>query len=227
VSGLNNFLAYPLEQIPFVLLVLLIAFTFHEFAHAYTAYRFGDPTPKRMGRVTLNPRVHLDVLGTLLIFIAGFGWAKPVLINRGHFKRPRLMGIVVAAAGPAANLLIAFAGMLVYYALIYFQVVDQASVGVRNAVDLFMNILIGLNLILFIFNLIPLPPLDGYHILENLLPRSWAVKLQGLQQWAIFLFLLVVFIPPVYRVTLMPLFGLSGYILSLFHLVLGSLFDLR
>lgn len=224
MDGLNRLLAYPLEQIPFVVLVLLIAFTLHEFAHAYTAYKFGDPTPKRMGRVTLNPRVHLDVLGTIFIFIAGFGWAKPVLINRGNFKRPRLMGIVVAAAGPVSNLILSFAGLVVAHVLIHFGLLGGLSVGVRDAIVVFLNILISLNMVLFIFNLIPLPPLDGYFVLENILPRPWALKLQQVQQWAVFIFLLIVFIPPLNAAVLSPLFGLGNRMLYFFDTILGKMF---
>ena len=109
---LNQVLAFRLEQLPFVLIVIGIAFTVHEFAHAYTAYKFGDPTAYNEGRVTLNPMAHLDLFGTLLILIAGFGWAKPVPVNRFYFRRPRLMGVITTAAGPFSNLLIAFVGLL-------------------------------------------------------------------------------------------------------------------
>lgn len=83
---LNQFLVYPLELIPYVAITLVVAFTMHELAHAYVAYRFGDPTAKNQGRLTLNPLKHLDIFGTILIFVAGFGWARPVPVNRYHFK---------------------------------------------------------------------------------------------------------------------------------------------
>jgi Zn-dependent protease len=195
------------EEIPFIFLALVIAFSIHEFAHAYTADKFGDPTPRSMGRVTLNPRVHLDILGTLLIFLIGFGWAKRVLINRANFKKPRLMGIIVSAVGPISNLLIAFIGLLIIYLLSYYHVVDGTSVGVQKAISLFFNKLIILNLVLFLFNLLPLPPLDGYRIVQDLLPLEQRVKLQQYEQWAIYLFLLMVFLPPLYNVVLGPLFS--------------------
>ena len=112
-----DFLWYPIRDLPFIFFVLVIAFTVHEFAHAYSAYKFGDRTAYDAGRVTLNPRVHLDVLGTILILVAGFGWAKPVPVNRGRFKYPRLMGIIVSAVGPISNLLIAVLGILAVYIL--------------------------------------------------------------------------------------------------------------
>lgn len=224
METLNQLLAFHVEEIPFVLLVLLISFTIHEFAHAYSAYKFGDPTPKKMGRVTLNPRVHLDVFGTILIFIAGFGWAKPVLVNRANLRSPRWMGIVVSAVGPISNLILAFFGLFAIYALLYFGLMDGFSVGVKLAISLFLEILVQLNIILFIFNLIPLPPLDGYRILEDLLPVRWAVQLQKLQHWSMLIFLLMVFIRPVSDVTIRPLFRLGNDILNFFHAILGTIF---
>ncbi|WP_248926722.1 site-2 protease family protein [Paenibacillus hamazuiensis] len=222
-----NFFRYPLDEIPFVLLVLLIAFTLHEFAHAYTAYKFGDPTAKNLGRVTLNPRVHLDIIGTLLILIAGFGWAKPVPVNRGKFKHPRLMGIVVSVAGPLANLLIAFVGMLICYILFKFHLVEAMSTGVYEAVRLFMKLLIFLNLTLFLFNLLPLPPLDGYRIVEDILPLHLRLKFAKIEQWAIYIFLLMVFIPPISRVTLGPVFALQMPIFAGIDALLSGIFGYR
>lgn len=223
-STLDDFLKFPLHEIPFVFLVLLIAFTLHEFAHAYTADRFGDPTPREMGRVTLNPRVHLDVLGTILIFIAGFGWAKPVMIKQSNFKNPRLMGIIVSLAGPLANLLIAFLGMLSYYVIAYFHLFDDMSKGLLDAVVLFLDLMIRLNIMLFIFNLLPLPPLDGYRILQDFLPWELRLKVQQFEQWAIYLFLLIVFIPQLNNFTLRPILALAIPILSGFDFILHTIF---
>ncbi len=212
MEGINSFLRYPLEELPFILIVLVIAFTVHEFAHAYAAYKFGDPTAKQLGRVTLNPRVHLDVLGTLLILIAGFGWAKPVPVNRGNFKNPRLMGIVVSAVGPLSNFVMAFIGVVLFhvYAAGAF---NGASDGVLAAIELFLRRLVELNIVLFIFNLIPLPPLDGYRIIEDLAPTRVRIKMAQYEQWGIFVFLLIVFIPVLSRYTIQPLFNLGGDII--------------
>ncbi len=107
---MDRFLYYPLELMPYVVITLIVAFTMHELAHAYVAYRFGDDTAARQGRLTLNPIKHLDVFGTILILVAGFGWARPVPVNRRAFKRPRLAGVLVSVAGPVSNLLLAFIG---------------------------------------------------------------------------------------------------------------------
>ncbi|GIP35850.1 site-2 protease family protein [Paenibacillus sp. J2TS4] len=205
---MENFLRFPLDMIPFVFLVLLIAFTFHEFAHAYFADKFGDPTPRSMGRVTLNPRVHLDLLGTILIFVVGFGWAKPVLVRRSSFRNPRVMSVIVSAAGPLSNLIIAFIGVLLTYVLAYFGWFETMSPGVFEAVRVFLSLLIYLNLILFLFNLLPLPPLDGYRIIQEFLPMRVRLKLQQYEQWAFFIILLLVFVRPLYNVTLGAVFSL-------------------
>lgn len=204
---------YPLEQWPFVIIVIAIAFTIHEFAHAYAAYKFGDPTAHRQGRVTLNPMAHLDPFGMILIFLAGFGWARPVPVNRFHFKRPRLMGIITTAVGPLSNLLIAFIGMILFVGIRQLGI-DTASYGVQEAVYTFFMILIRLNIVLFLFNLIPLPPLDGYRIIEDLVPNRVRAKMSQAEQWAILAFLLMVFIPPLRRITLDPIFSLTGDIFT-------------
>lgn len=224
---MDRFLVFPLEYIPFVFLVLLVAFTLHEFAHAYMADKFGDPTPRSMGRVTLNPRVHLDLLGTILIFLVGFGWAKPVLIRRSHFKKPRMMSIIVSIVGPLANLLIAFVGLLLVYLFTYFGWFEVMSPGVSTAIQTFLTLLVYLNTILFLFNLLPLPPLDGYRILQELLPTEIRIKVQQYEQWSIFLLLLIVFIPPLYNVTLGRVFSLNEPIMagmaSILQIIFGPL----
>lgn len=200
---------FPFDEWPFVIIVVAIAFSLHEFAHAYAAYKFGDPTAKRQGRVTLNPMAHMDLLGTIFIFLAGFGWARPVPVKRSNFKHPRLMGIVVSIVGPLSNLLIAFVGMLLLAFISKYLGLQSASLGVYEAVTTFFQILIGLNIALFLFNLIPIPPLDGYRIIEDLVPNHIRARMAKIEHWAILLFLLIVFIPPLRNVTLVPLFSLS------------------
>ncbi|QAY66319.1 site-2 protease family protein [Paenibacillus protaetiae] len=208
--NLDGFFRYPVDELPFVVLTILIAFTVHEFSHAYFAYKFGDRTAYDAGRVTLNPRVHLDILGTILILIAGFGWAKPVPVNPSRFKYPRLMGIVVSAAGPISNLLIGAVGMFIYYVLLRNGVLMDGSRGVIMAVHTFFGYLISINLLLFVFNLIPLPPLDGYRIIADLLPLRLRYKLDQNAQWGSLIFLILVFVPALRRVTLDPILNLSG-----------------
>ncbi|MFD1772891.1 site-2 protease family protein [Paenibacillus rhizophilus] len=203
---LQSIIRMPLDQLPFLLVTILIAFTVHEFSHAYFANRFGDPTARLLGRMTLNPAVHFDVFGIILLLIAGFGWARPVPVNRDNFSRPRLMGIIVSAAGPISNLLMAIIGCLIYALLIATGVFDAIPSGKgQEAGQLFFSVFTFWNFFLFLFNLIPLPPLDGYRIVEDLAPRPLRGRLQRIEQWAMFLFLLIVFIPALQAYTITPL----------------------
>ncbi|KAA9007665.1 site-2 protease family protein [Paenibacillus spiritus] len=203
---LQRIIAMPLEQLPFFLVTIMIAFTVHEFAHAYFANKFGDPTARLLGRLTLNPASHIDFFGVLLIVIAGFGWARPIPVNRANFDRPRLMGIIVSVAGPVSNLLLAIVGAAVYMALIAAGVVDaNSNVQLLRAFDTFFSIFVYMNLFLFFFNLIPLPPLDGYRVVEDLATGQVRGKLQQFEQWSIFIFLLIVFIPALSRAVILPL----------------------
>ncbi|MEH6943756.1 site-2 protease family protein [Bacillus sp. JJ722] len=197
---MNSILAFPLEQLPYVVISLLIAFTVHEFAHAYVAYKFGDPTAKEQGRLTLNPKEHIDPLGTILILIAGFGWARPVPVNRNHFKNPRLAGVLVSLAGPLSNLLIAIIAFAIWYGLL------GAGVQPPIYVYQFVNQLIGLNILLFVFNLIPIPPLDGYRIIEDLVSPHVRAKMTQYEQYGILIFLILLF-TPLDQYTIQPIFN--------------------
>lgn len=188
---MERFLRFPLEQIPIVAAVLLIAFTVHEFAHAYTAYKFGDPTAKNQGRLTLNPIHHLDPIGTLLIFIAGFGWARPVPVNRYHFKNPRLAGIIVSLMGPVSNFALAILGSCIFFILMVTGVSAQLPVFVTQ----FFNMFIWMNVLLFVFNLLPLPPLDGYRIVEDLVSPDTRAKMTRYEQYGSLIFLILVITP--------------------------------
>lgn len=212
--SLDSFLAFPIKEIPFVALVLIISFTAHEFAHAYAAYKFGDPTAKQFGRVTLNPAHHIDLLGLIFFVLAGFGWAKPVPVNRGNFRKPRLMGVITTAVGPLSNLVLAFIGVLFVFLADHFHWLENSTTGIISAVFVFLKYLIDLNLILFLFNLIPIPPLDGYRILFDVSPRRAAKGLGRYEQWSFYIFLLILFIPPLRAVTLVPLFNLQVPILG-------------
>ena len=183
-------------------ITLIIAFSVHEFSHAFTAWKFGDDTAKNQGRLTLNPMSHLDPIGTILIFIAGFGWARPVPVNRFFFKKPRLAGISVSFAGPLSNLIMACLGFIIWYGL----VATGVSASLPSAVPDFLDIFIGLNAVLFIFNLLPLPPLDGYRIVEDLMPIDVRAKMTQFEQYGTLIFLILV-ITPLDRYTIQPIFN--------------------
>ena len=222
-----SFLWFPLEHLPYILITMVAAFTVHEFAHAWTAWKFGDPTAYREGRVTLNPLAHIDVVGMLFLLLAGFGWAKPVPVRRGNCRRPRIMNIAVTAAGPLSNLLLAFLGVAVLFGLARSGVLLDVSRGTLANLQTFFNYWININLVLLIFNLIPLPPLDGYRIVEEFAPPGLRVRLSRYEQWGVLIFLLLVFIPPLRAVTIAPLFGLREQLVigmvGFLNTVFGSL----
>jgi len=186
VDFLERFLRFDIEQIPLIAAVLIIAFTVHEFAHAYTAYKLGDTTAKDQGRLTLNPIQHLDPIGTLLIFIFGFGWARPVPVKRRNFKNPRLGGIIVSLMGPLSNFALAVIGTGI---LVLFS---------ANFPPMLVEFLLWFNyfnVLLFVFNLLPLPPLDGYRILEDLVSPSVRAKMTQYEQYGSLVFLILVITP--------------------------------
>ncbi|MGH7808467.1 MAG: site-2 protease family protein [Thermodesulfobacteriota bacterium] len=157
--------------------VILFALTVHEFCHAWVADLLGDDTAKRQGRLTLNPIAHLDVLGTILMFVAGFGWAKPVPVNAMNFKDPRKGMLLVAIAGPASNLVMAIAaGLFLRFTIPNLTGVElNSSLSSVITVSLVMVILtLQFGIALAVFNMIPIPPLDGSRVLYALLPQRQA-----------------------------------------------------
>ncbi|WP_044749310.1 site-2 protease family protein [Bacillus alveayuensis] len=205
---MENLLPYSIQEIPYVFIALAMAFSVHEFAHAYTAYKFGDATAKNQGRLTLSPLAHLDLLGTLLIFIAGFGWARPVPVNRHHFKNPRLAGILVSLAGPFSNLMLAALGFAVWYSMIRIGILHMIPDWFAAGFQEFFQIFIGLNVVLFIFNLLPFPPLDGYRIIEDLAPSDVRVKLSQFEHYGALIFLVLV-LTPLDKYTIQPIFHVA------------------
>ena len=175
------FLADLVLKIP----ALLIAVTIHEVAHALVADRLGDPTPRALGRLTLNPFPHIDLFGALAFVVAGFGWAKPVPVNAANLRHPRRDMALVAAAGPISNFLVAFVGLVLF-------VLARRSGLVGAPVAQVLLWIFQLNLALGIFNLIPLPPLDGGHFLPYFLPRGAGAALHSLEQYGPMILLVLV-----------------------------------
>ena len=160
---------------PLAIPPILFALCFHEFSHAYVAFRMGDPTAAALGRLTLNPLKHLDPMGTILLFFAGFGWAKPVPVDPRRLADPRRDMLWIAAAGPLSNIALALAsGIALRLLLPVFS--SMAALGPQTARLLLYSVQI--NLVLAFFNLIPLPPLDGSTVLKGILPldqaRAWS-----------------------------------------------------
>lgn len=181
-------------------LVLIVAFSIHELAHAVTADRLGDPTPRRMGRITLNPLAHLDPLGSIMLLVSGFGWAKPVMVQPLNLQgNPRSSMAIVAAAGPISNLVMAILFALpVRMGLVG---ISTSTSGIFPSLEFLVFSFIWINLILLFFNLIPVPPLDGYRVLTGILPPDMAYQLRPLEQYGFMILLLAIF--------LLPSFGLD------------------
>ena len=161
--------------------VLALSLSLHEFAHAWTADRLGDPTPRSQGRVTLNPLAHLDPLGTLLLLLAGFGWGKPVMFDPFNLKNPRRDTILIAIAGPLSNLVIALLVLLLFPWLPLPLIIWRTVVG--------------LNVTLAVFNLLPIYPLDGSRILAGLLSPRLAMEYEMTMQRYGFIILLLLILP--------------------------------
>ncbi len=192
---------------------LIIAMVVHEYAHARMAVALGDFTPRLMGRLTLNPMAHIDPIGLLMLLLIRFGWAKPVTINPNNFKQPRRDDILVSLAGPAANLVTAFAALLVMVLFIKFGV--AMSSGTRTVFSLIMIY----NINFAIFNMIPLPPLDGSHVLRQLLPWEMARKLDGIERYS-FLILIAIMMTPVLGWIFIPA---QRMILGVFEVIVSFL----
>lgn len=162
---------------------VLVAVTVHEFAHAFVADRLGDPTPRQLGRLTLNPLAHLDVLGTIFFVLFFFGWARPVPVNPRNFANPRQGMLQVALAGPLANVTVAFAVGL----LLKTQGPSASLWGALTAM------VVEINVVLAVFNLIPIPPLDGSRILEGLLAPEQAVAYGRIQPYGTIILLVLLY----------------------------------
>jgi len=184
--------------------VLLIAFTGHEFAHAWTADYFGDDTPRLNGRLTLNPLAHLDVMGSLLLIIAGFGWAKPVPINPNTLRRHSDSALMwVSFAGPLSNLIMAVvAAIPLRFGL--FQAENIASGQLLPTVGQILTQFVLINIVLALFNLIPIPPLDGDQIAEFFFPPSWTDWMDRyIRPYGPMALMVLVFVLPFFKINLL------------------------
>ncbi len=172
---------------------ILLALTFHEYAHAFVANKYGDDTAKQNGRLTLNPLAHLDLLGTIMIFLVHFGWAKPVPVNPNRLKNPKKDMLWISAAGPLANMILAlFSGILLRLIFVTVGKPDQHSI---TGLLIFMVIMsLQINLALAIFNVLPIAPLDGSKILYGLLPSKHEGKIYFIERYGPFILIgLIVF----------------------------------
>ena len=171
-------LRLPMEVLIILLPILIFSLCFHEFSHGYIAYKLGDHTAERNGRLTLNPLAHLDPIGSLMILFVGFGWAKPVPVNPVNFSNPRVDMMKVAFAGPASNLLLAFTGGLMMRLVNIFGLL-QSEMFIQT-----LYFFIFINISLAVFNMIPVAPLDGSQIFGNMISKTnpelaWKLQMYG------------------------------------------------
>ncbi len=200
-------------------ITLLISLTVHEFSHAWVATRFGDDTPRLYGRLTLNPLAHLDPLGSLMLILAGFGWAKPVPVNFNTLRRSsRAAPMLVSISGPVSNFLMA---ALAAIPLRFGLVPNQASyANFLPTPSSFLVFFLATNLGLMVFNLLPVPPLDGNEIIHYLLPPAWSQSWENIRPYGVYILFALLFFGPLIGFDLIQIV-LRPIIQSLAYLLLG------
>lgn len=192
----------------------IIGLTVHEFSHAYMAFRLGDHTAKDEGRLTLNPLKHIDWMGMFLIIIAGFGWAKPVSFNPDNLKHKHRDEILISIAGPLSNLLTAFVFFIIARGLYFLEFFNSTGIGL-NIVNM-ITVWGVINISLFVFNLIPLPPLDGSHIYLTYLKEINPRLMMHLYSYGTLFLLVIIVAENSMHINILHLSGMIGSVVSFF-----------
>jgi Zn-dependent protease len=195
----------------------LMAITCHEVSHGFIAYLRGDNTAQSQGRLTLNPLKHLDIIGTIMIIVVGIGWAKPVPVNFSRLRSPKRDMIWVAAAGPVTNLALAtLSAFLIRFIVPMTEPLPDSSWMqlFLEPVLLMLAFSVYINLILALFNLIPLPPLDGGRVLIGLLPNRQAAALSRIEPYGMIIIIVTVFFTDIFKYTILPMLGVMVHLLA-------------
>jgi len=210
-----------MEDIFFKLSVMLVpglfAITCHEVSHGYIAWRYGDPTARMMGRLTLNPLKHIDIIGTLMIVFVGIGWAKPVPVVFENLRNPKRDMIWVAAAGPVTNFILAFISAMLLRGIITFvnpAVSGSSMTMIVEPVVLMLAFSVYINLLLALFNMIPLPPLDGGRVLSGLLPHRQAAALARIEPYGMIIIIALVFFTNIFSYVIYPFLTIGVHLLA-------------
>lgn len=203
---------------------LLIAITFHEFAHALAADKLGDDTPRSQGRLTLNPLAHLDPIGSVMLLFAGFGWGKPVVVNPRNYTRKMSMekaDAIVSFAGPLMNIILAFVFSCIYFAISKFAGENFTESTIGSIIMLLLPIIVTINVGLGVFNLIPLPPLDGSKVIMPFLPSKAKTFFINNEQIFYIIFLIIALTPIVNFIITKPINWITTGIFNLAALIFG------
>ena len=211
------------------MVVLLLAISAHEAAHAWMSYKFGDDTARLLGRITLNPVAHTDPIGTLLIPIAGFifgamggtvasipliGWGKPTPVNPLRWRNKDVANVMVSIAGILANLILATIGFIILKVMIMTGVGAQLPESLQEPVGIFLSDLLIMNISLAVFNLLPFPPLDGSKVLDTFLPASWQPVIEIFERYGFFILLFLIYMGVLNKI-ISPILDFVVYLLYL------------
>lgn len=221
VENISVYITEPAKLLTLLLSIpgILIAITFHEFAHAFVADKLGDDTPRRQGRLSLNPLAHLDIYGTFLMIVAGFGWGKPVQINPNNFRRTITIKkgeALVSIAGPAMNLILAIVFSIIYGLIIKFGGLTFILSSTGSIISEIIQYIIAMNVGLCVFNLLPLPPLDGSKILLAFLPtkaQTWFEEHEKM----LYIIFIVIWLTPISSLLIGP--GINAINSALLRLI--------
>ena len=210
---MENFLL----KLSIMLVPALLAITCHEVSHGYVAYRFGDNTARSLGRLTLNPLKHLDIIGTLMVFLVGIGWAKPVPVDFRNLRNPKRDMIWVAAAGPITNFLLAALSALALRSIMFLEQQYASVLAISSFLEpitLMLGFSVYINLLLCLFNLIPVPPLDGGRVLVGILPERQAAAYSRIEPYGMILIIVLVFFTNIFSYVLAPMLDVGIRLLT-------------